>query len=565
MHILSKRNPFLSRVHLLLFDKLLLMFQFLATSLPISKKSSKRLAKNFMFLMCTLILSYVFLLLWSVTFGQSLAPTLNDISTGAQEDICSQYKLTIQWSDSIKRDVTNHYVTSLTQQSGDIIQQYTWLFTLYYQGKQVNVVLNENAELYYAFPDVGLYEIKADITYDNCVLEQTKVIRVFEDVGVYIGKFLQEYNFGLLDNIQENDIFFSTLILDANTKDLQTIKPQLEEIKNSVQQSQLIFVYLQNYSLIFDILAYFESEWVDISQKEIIIINTIDSTLTRKFLAPFMYQAQRQNVFLIQEDGLKDYLYNISIGKDTTDIALYTENLQFDDIWRQYSFGRLIDSLIYYGVDFSYIWYIYIAVLCIAILVFLKQIVWITSFGLYYPLFFAVSLHVVWIKISATLFLFALLAHIITKALFEKVTFLIYAKIWIYMLVYTIISIVVVWSLLHYTSYQLSFGAIHEATFLLCFLLIPLCTKKVFWDIKSMFTFTQVKQCLWFMALSYWMYLLFDHTPLQYFFLINTWYIFLLLFLVAAFWKFTWLQVTEYIRFWPIILAYFKKTLNKKK
>jgi len=45
-----------------------------------------------------------------------------------------------------------------------------------------------------------------------------------------------------------------------------------------------------------------------------------------------MYQAQRQNVFLIQEDGLKDYLYNISIGKDTTDIALYTENLQFDDI-----------------------------------------------------------------------------------------------------------------------------------------------------------------------------------------------------------------------------------------
>ncbi|NCQ81213.1 hypothetical protein GW750_00060 [bacterium] len=63
MHILSKRNPFLSRVHLLLFDKLLLMFQFLATSLPISKKSSKRLAKNFMFLMCTLILSYVFLLL----------------------------------------------------------------------------------------------------------------------------------------------------------------------------------------------------------------------------------------------------------------------------------------------------------------------------------------------------------------------------------------------------------------------------------------------------------------------------------------------------------------------
>jgi len=49
--------------------------------------------------------------------------------------------------------------------------------------------------MFYAFPNLTLYEIRGVIKKDACTREASKIVRVYNNMFLYIGDFLQDFNF----------------------------------------------------------------------------------------------------------------------------------------------------------------------------------------------------------------------------------------------------------------------------------------------------------------------------------------------------------------------------------
>lgn len=83
-----------------------------------------------------------------------------------------------------------------------------------------------------------------------------------------------------------------------------------------------------------------------------------------------------------------------------------------------------------------------LCIFAVLFIVFCKQVIGISSYGVYYPLIFALSFHVVGLKTSLFLLIVAIVAKMIIIAFTRKFTLLATAKIGLQTVVYIFLTIV---------------------------------------------------------------------------------------------------------------------------
>jgi hypothetical protein len=243
-----------------------------------------------------------------------------------------------------------------------------------------------------------------------------------------------------------------------------------------------------------------------------------------------------------------------SIGKtDYDDEMLAISRLQFWWSNWTYSLWYFIDYLLFQGFPLDMLLLILSCIFAVLLIVFSKQVLWVSSFGVYYPLLFAVSLRVVGLKTSLFLLVTAFLAKIITILFTRRFTLLATAKLWFQIIVYiflTIIGLVILssfglvyWDFLVFTYPMMLFVYI-------AILLVASKLRVTAWRIPS---FKQIVSIVLFLILSGLCYLIIESELLHRAILLYPSLVLFVVILIILLWRYTWLQLVELYRFWPLI------------
>ena len=413
----------------------------------------------------------------------------------------------------------------------------------------------------YTFEWQWPYDLVITYQYKWCSYTLQRQISTYESIIFYAWMFISDFNTNLEDNIKQNDIYLSKIILENTTPE----KNQLEELfftqRTFIEQSTHLYFAIDSYNHLFTAFDMLENEWLFLDDKKIIFITKNDKLLIKKFLASYIQRSQRDNIYIISDDQFSRGLLALSIGKKQLLDTIIGTSLSFRVGWLQYSLGRFLDSLIYHGFPIEFVWLLLSLGLCVVILVFIKQVIWLPAYGMYYPLLYWLLFYAIGERLSLWLFAAALIAHIISQAFTKRFALLVYGKMWLYFILYIMSTIIWFWLFSFFFASQRDLSWLQEWLLLVAFIAVWVSAKKVFGEGKKFLSFKWWSHITWFLLLSYILFFVYTSEAIQFSLLVRPGILFLLVVIIVILGRFTGLQFVEYIRFSPLI----NKQLSRKK
>lgn len=449
-----------------------------------------------------------------------------------------------------------------------ILRDATVRFSIFYENTFQQTIIQSG--FFYSFPRIGTYKIEATVTQNGCTLTTEKEVRIFKKMYTYIGTFLEDFNFWIVNTIKQKDTLLHTVIIaNPTTSTPDNMTETFLEQKEYIQHAPDIFIYFPNYSTIFDALAQLQDKYgTDISNKRVFFIDDTNKSIVKKFLARFIKQTRTQSVFVLNKQELGEIFLHLSIGKDPYSAELLDRSrITFNEPQRRnISPSQLVDNLVFHGFPLDTMQLLLWLIFAIVFLVFVKHVVWLTVFGVYYPLLTAVSFHTVWMKTTLGLFAIALVARICVQLLTKNFTLLVSAKYGLYLAFYIACTVIGL------TLYSILIGK--DAGFLIYnspMIIIPYITtfiasKQVLIKHTYVRNIRKVLEVCRFIILSFITYLLIKSSWVHYLVLVYPSLIIIIGIIIIMLGRYRWLQLTEYIRFRPVITKgkKFGATINKK-
>lgn len=430
--------------------------------------------------------------------------------------------------------------------------------TIQYELFQNSRVLqrSSDAEFSYQFPQLWSYLLRAKVTYWSCYYTLEKPIQSYNAIYTYIGPYIDEFGVGIIQNMSQNNLFLRPFIVhDDLLNSSSSLLSTLRQNWSHIIHTQDIYFSIKNYSMIFDILNLIQQdETIDLWTKNIFIIDDTNKSIVKKFLARFSRTIQGANIFVISSQEAMNMFLQLSIGKTSYDQSILDRSLlQASGSKFSYSFGHVVDYLLFQWFPLDMLVLLLLCVFAVLFIVFCKQVIGISSYGVYYPLVFALSFHVVWLKTSMFLLVMAVVAKMIIIAFTRRFTLLATAKLWLQTVVYIFLTIV--WLLVLNVLWLITndFAIFSNPMIMLAYILMIVIASKIW---TASFTSLSVKQLLSFvifLVVSYLSYLIIQSELLRHIVLLYPSVVLFAIILLIALWRYTWLQLMELVRFWPLI------------
>jgi len=431
----------------------------------------------------------------------------------------------------------------------DIFQQIAISYELLYDWRILQ--RSNESDFSVLFSQLWSYIVQARISYNKCRYTVSIPVVAYESIFVYIGPYIDEFGMGIIQNMTQNNLFLRPFIIDDWWTNLIPIVRQNWSV---FTQSNDIFFSVKNYSLIFDIIRLIqEDKNISLSDKRFFIIDDTQKSILKKFLARFTRHIDDVSLYVISSQEAMNMFLEFSIGKVVYDDSILQNSLlKFSWSNWSYSLSYVIDYLLFQWFPLDMLLLLLWWLFAILFIVFLKQIVWISSFGVYYPLLFAICLYVIWFKTSLFLLFIAFLAKIITILFTRKFTLLATAKIWLQISVYIFLTLfgMVIMSYLWFVWSD--FLVFNYPMMLFIYFSILLIASKL-WTSSSFFSIKQYISIFLFVVVSLLLYVIINSWFIHRMVLLYPSIILLCIILIILLWRYTWLQLIEIIRFWPLI------------
>ncbi|USN56360.1 MAG: hypothetical protein H6766_04805 [Candidatus Peribacteria bacterium] len=192
-------------------------------------------------------------------------------------------------------------------------------------------------------------------------------------------------------------------------------------------------------------------------------------------------------------------------------------------------------------------------------LIFLRQVVGLNVFSIYYPILGAISLLLVGNKLFMIFFVIAWLSHWITYFASRKFHILVHAKIGIYLTIYTILSITALWAMTIIDptiqrSYVQNIGTWSVIT---GFFSIAIVGQKVFENKKNLIR--HATDIITYLIVMIPITLILDAINIQYWMITHTWVVFFAIIAAFVMGRFTGMKLLEYKRFGKLLIQQIKK------
>lgn len=476
--------------------------------------------------------------------------TVENLSLSQTQENTCHWVLSLHWPHIWIRSQTHFFPVSNTAN----ITQYDWVITDI-QNQQI-ATLTTTGDLYYTFPETHTYQLQSIVRNESCEYADVHTIKIYNDSYFYIGQYDEIFDSQVERRIEDSTTNFSKFILSEDV-DADTSNVIVENNANIISQSKVILYYHTNYSFLFSLLDSLEKKGLSFSEKNIVIIADNNQDLVRKFLASRIQKSNRNNISLISRDFFEDSMIHLSLWEEEKNI--FPSPLAYTSSRRNISFEWLVDLLLYRGFSLQLI----SALLAFAVLVLLivttKQIAGYSGYSYYFPLLSGLLLYITSREITVFLLFLWLISHYSTKRFFKYINLLYYGKLGVYTIVYIILMLVSLWLLAQFTNIQFDSLALNENTLLLGLIIAPMISKKLATESKYPHKIWRWLHMGWFWFLSRICSAILGREWLRFWLLTSPEIILVLLFLTVLVWRFTGLQVSEYIRFAPLIRRGVKK------
>lgn len=220
--------------------------------------------------------------------------------------------------------------------------------------------------------------------------------------------------------------------------------------------------------------------------------------------------------------------------------------------------SRMVDNLIQQWVDLSFLVLLLTLPVLVLLLVFLKQVLWVQVGWVYYVLLIAIMSSLLWWQTASLMFFVAWIAQQSMYLLTKKLYLLYAPKIWFAAGLTAVLCL-----LLYYLSYRFlpifASQLVSDPTSVL----FPLLTLSLMMQYITPNLYDSVDKNRWLGFLQFILAVICCHAILhrawlQQFILWFPDAVVLVLLSIVLLWRYAWLQLSEYIRFWPLIEQYFK-------
>lgn len=373
---------------------------------------------------------------------------------------------------------------------------------------------------------------------------------------MYLGKENEWLSLWFSENFEKHQVFFNPIILEekktfSEEEFLKKINSSLDDIK----ASKTIIINTNNFDGIFQILWEINhSDEIELRNKTIYLITDINKNFLKRTLAKYIKLIGVEKIYTLPQDELLNFMTALSFEKEIGDQMYITSfSLTFQETPKLLLVSYLIDNLIsnWFPIDLiAIILLLSVGALIVSIF---RQIIWFSSFGIYSPILFALSIAALGIPISVGLLFIWALAKIITNIFCRKIYLLHNAKTTMLIILYFLflITIVSLDNIFKTNLIQINIFTTVFSLFPIVFIIIV--TDKVFNEGFKIFNWGWVFSFTEFLIISFIVRGLFNRIWLKQLLLSYPEIIILILILNILIWRFTWLQILEYFRFMPMI------------
>lgn len=415
------------------------------------------------------------------------------------------------------------------------------------------------------FSEIWTVLVKAKIVEKDsqCIYELEKKVNVYSKIVSYISD-KSDLNLSFDENFKKNNIFFDKTILEyKNTSSIQEqFLSQVTDKLHIFQDSDIIIINSNSY---LEILQWFEKLAkiynINFPNKKIFIVTNSSFILSKKLLSNFINSLD-VSIYTFSPSSLLNFLNYVSLWKPSTDIIkdkyYWINQISFDYKSNNLFFlTNFTNKLISSWFPISILWLIFSLWVAVTAINFIRQFIWISIFNLYYPIFFALSVYLFSFQITLILFLSSVFSMYLMKIIYKRVHFLLNTKLSLYFILYLILAIMFIWMLNLFNF--VDFYDLKTNLVIFPFIIIPMIAYKLFSDERKVFSWGFLFYLIEFMFVSLVAYFIIRSNYIQNIFLAYTELLIVVFFINFLIWKFTGLQILEYIRFIPLIKKHFQE------
>jgi len=465
---------------------------------------------------------------------------------------CDTDRFQLKWDSEITiNQVSEYTITDIwwSIKASDIKANYTlWKW-------DTKLESAEGDKFFFNFENEWKYLLKAVLTIDKCDYYLEKKLDVFYKSIFYIGYDLEEFDIWYETNFKNNAILFNKVLVSNNIFSENDIKNKILEQQNAIKNADIILVNNRETDIIFQVLSKLaKSENIDLSNKEIFIVNNTNKHFMKRILSKYIVLIDNQSTYLVNNNHTLNLLSDLSFGRDVIEeslIEVFPLYFQKTSWWMLLSY--LIDNLIANDFPINLIWLFLTLTVATLLITAFRQIIWFSVFGTFSPLLFWLSISVLGVQASIIFFLIAFVATVITRLITKKFYLLNSAKISLLITIYFMTILVVLW-----LDKSLWFNMIDLQIFNNAFSIFPivfliLVTDKVFHEWFKIFSKWWLVSLTEFVLVSILVYTIISSTWIRLILLSYPELIVFIGVLIMTVWRFTGLQILEYLRFMPLL------------
>jgi hypothetical protein len=200
----------------------------------------------------------------------------------------------------------------------------------------------------------------------------------------------------------------------------------------------------------------------DMQQVDVYVISNINQGAFRRLTSRYHDLLGLEKIFVIEKEHLGSLMTSLFLGKDLTTsnfVRVFASSVQGGSPVRFMSY--LVDYLLYSDFPLSTITFLLLVPVLALVITICRQVIGLSVYGVFHPLLFAFSLHIIGVDLTILFFITAMLSVIITNRAMRKIYLLYSAKISLMLAVYSILSFAVLRVVPHLGDH-LSYAGIHE-------------------------------------------------------------------------------------------------------
>ena len=388
----------------------------------------------------------------------------------------------------------------------------------------------EDKKLKYSFKTIWDVKVSVHFKDNNCDIDIKKNISVYKTFIVAIND--EKTSFIPYDQLKQKGIYF----LNIKYNDIDSYKYILDNADYIIiNQKHIIDFFSTTKNL---------SIW---NKKFILLVDSF-KWFYSKLIIPYIKNIYKNNIYIYSNNDFLNVLDSIYKDKWLDDKKLYAVSSIDDKIYFPISY--FTNKLIEYGISIDNIWLVLVALFWVIVIAIFRQIIWFSVFWVYTPLLFVILMTVVWSNIALLLLILSIMSNIITFFITKKIYILYSSKIALNYILYVIISIIVVWWMI---KYNIIWFENSDNSIILAFFIMPLLSKNLVKEETNLFSKTFWLFILEFVFISIILLWIFNFDTLKYILVAYPDLLWLFIIIIIIVWKFSGLQVLEYIRFYPLI------------